>query len=187
VKTTMRQLALGLAVAAAAVVVPAGAAGAAGPAPSAAGGDAGQVCGVLLDDLAPGQDESDVLREGCADTQAELEQDVLRTAANTHLMTVYEHADYGGAARVWYGAYGPCDSEGYGIKDLSTYPWPGQVNMNDKISSWRIGASSCSAVYMYENAYYGGRSGYWHWWNQVGYVGDALNDRISSIFIHYQP
>jgi uncharacterized membrane protein (DUF4010 family) len=38
----MRRLALGLAVAAAAVVVPAGAAGAAGPAPGAAGGEAGE-------------------------------------------------------------------------------------------------------------------------------------------------
>jgi hypothetical protein len=141
-----------------------------------------QVCGAVLDHLHEGQTSSKVLRQDCASSRQSLESE-LGTNAQTLLMVLYEDANYGGSAKYWYGAFGPCDSEGYGIRDLQQTIF----NFNDRISSWQIGSSSCSGVYMYTNAVYSGQLAYWHWWSQVPYVGDAMNDRISSIHISYEP
>ncbi|WP_141576668.1 hypothetical protein [Actinomadura sp. WMMA1423] len=139
-------------------------------------------CAYVLDRLRPGETSSRILRKGCAPSKKELDG-AMGTTADTLLLVMYEDANYGGSTKAWYGKYGPCDSEGYGIRDLETTLW----NINDKISSWKIGHSRCNYVNMWENASYGGRHAAWKYYTAVPYVGDQLNDRISSVHVHYEP
>jgi hypothetical protein len=155
------------------------------PAAAAAKPAGERFCGYVIDRLQKHEDSSRMLRQDCASSKKALEGE-LGVAADTLLLILYEHANFNtdGLVKYWYGAYGPCDSEGYGIRNISTFFF----DINDKISSWQRGAASCSAVYMYPHSEYrGSPSGYWHWYYQVPYVGDDLNDKISSIHINYQP
>ncbi|GIG93260.1 hypothetical protein [Plantactinospora endophytica] len=40
---------------------------------------------------------------------------------------------------------------------------------------------------MHIDADYSGGHACWHWYSQVPYVGDYVNDKIFSIHIHYAP
>ncbi|TDC39461.1 hypothetical protein E1281_38705 [Actinomadura sp. KC345] len=123
-----------------------------------------------------------MLRQGCASSKQELDGTV-GAAADTLLLVVYADANYGGLTKYWYGAYGPCDTEGYGIRNLETT----FNNINDKISSWSGGHSRCNYVNMWEHAVYQGRHAAWHNYTRVPNVGARMNDRISSIQVHYEP
>jgi hypothetical protein len=136
-------------------------------------------CGYVLDRIKPGETSSDVLRQACSSSEDALVSE-LGVQSNTLLIALYSDANYGGFVYNFWGAFGPCDSAGYGIRNLAG-------EFNDRISSWQIGSSSCSGVYMYTDAFYSGQMAYWHWYTQVPYVGDAMNDRISSIHINYEP
>ncbi|WP_103342316.1 hypothetical protein [Amycolatopsis sp. CA-126428] len=145
----------------------------------------GNHCAYLLDRLRPGETASRVLSQSCGPSREETAA-ALGVAADTLLLTIYEDAGYGGDTVTWYGKYGPCDTAGYSIRDLETQN-PFLTNMNDKISSWTAGHSRCNYVNFYEHAVYGGRHQAWHNWTAVSYVGDYINDRTSSINVHYEP
>ncbi|NKZ03767.1 hypothetical protein [Actinomadura latina] len=147
-----------------------------------AGRAAATHCAYVLDRMRPGETSSRVLRQGCAPSEKEA-RGAVGAAADTLLLVMYADANYGGLTKSWYGKYGPCDTEGYGIRNLETTFW----NINDKISSWSAGHHSCNYVNMWEDAVYQGRHAAWHNYSRVPYVGSAMNDRVSSVNVHYEP
>ncbi|WP_043633321.1 hypothetical protein [Nonomuraea candida] len=143
-------------------------------------------CSVLLAPIRPGETFSRVLKEACADTIEQADQAAVgaaRTsaqAASTLLLEAADNINQGLPRYRWWGSAGPCDTAGYGIRDLG-------VMWNDRISSWRQGHSRCNYLNVWEHNSYQGAKTYWHNWTQVNYVGNAWNDRISSMHIHYEP
>ncbi|MFI6709096.1 hypothetical protein ACIBF7_21850 [Nonomuraea sp. NPDC050478] len=156
---------------------PAAAASTESPAPT-------RSCSVLLEPIKPGETFSRVVKEVCADTIEKADQAALggtRTAAEaTLLLEAADNINQGLPRYRWWGYSGPCDTAGYGIRDLG-------VMWNDRISSWRQGHSRCNYLNVWEHNSYQGAKRYWHNWTKVDYVGDAWNDRISSMHIHYEP
>lgn len=167
------------------IVVAAIATALSGVAPAAAGGKpmpaaVGQHCVVVLDKLRAGQSTSRVLSRTCAD-RADASALTEAAAASTLLLVLYEHVTYGGASTKIYGAYGPCDAEGYGVSAL--------------VSSWRNRISSlkgfnyCNVVELYDGINYahflgsrgtGGSRLDWDW------VGSYANDKTDSIITYRQ-
>jgi hypothetical protein len=145
---------------------------------SAAPAASGPYCAVVLAALKPGETVSNILRRGCSSTPEGLRS---VTAGSTFLFSGCEHRDYGSPCFNWSGANGPCRTASYSIVNLANEGW------NDRISSWVVQDSSCSAVKMWEHAAFGGRSAFWHWYTRVPYIGDTLNDRVSSMTLAYQP
>ncbi|MGI5270241.1 hypothetical protein ACQEUU_13900 [Nonomuraea sp. CA-218870] len=141
-------------------------------------------CSVLLEPIQPGEKFSRVVKEVCADTIEKADLAALggtRTAAEaTLLLEAADNINQGLPRYRWWGYAGPCDTAGYGIRDLG-------VSWNDRISSWRQGHSRCNYLNVWENNSYQGAKTYWHNWTKVDYVGAAWNDRISSMHIHYEP
>ncbi|WP_433518935.1 hypothetical protein ACQP2T_27540 [Nonomuraea sp. CA-143628] len=167
----------GLSLAALALLVTCGAtaapasASAAKPAPT-------RYCSVLLDPIKPGEKFSRVVREACADTE-EAAAKSAGTTASTLLLQLATDINMGGTVKNWNGTAGPCDTAGYGIRNLGDF--------NDTMSSWRQGHSRCNYVNVWTDEAYQGKHTYWHNWTQVNYVGADFNDQITSIHVHYEP
>jgi len=156
-----------------------------GVAPAAAGGKpmpaaAGQHCAVVLDKLRPGQSSSRVLSQACAD-RADASALTTAAASSTLLLVLYEHVNFGGASTKIYGAYGPCDAEGYGIRDLGSW--------RNKLSSLK-GFNWCNVVDLYDNINYGGAflAGFGSCCDRldVPWVSSYANDRTDSILVARQ-
>jgi hypothetical protein len=175
-----RRLATLLVVAAIATALGGVAPAAAGGKPMPAGGKpmpagAGQHCVVVLDKLRPGQTTSRTLSRTCADrTDAPA---LTRTAAaSTLLLVLYQDVNFGGASTKIYGAYGPCDAEGYGFSNLGTW--------RNRVSSLK-GFNWCNVVDLYDNINYGGAflAGFGGCCSRldVPWVSSYANDRTDSI------
>jgi hypothetical protein len=129
-------------------------------------------CRVVLDRLQAGEQFSRVLSRTCADRP-----EGLHINAGTLLITWYEHADFGGASTYVEGQYGPCDREGYGIRDVG---WLWENN----ISSYKLW-NNCYHARLYTALNYGG-SAHLKDGTVINYVGNELNDNIRSLQIWSQ-
>ena len=136
-----------------------------------------QHCVILLDRLHPGEETSRVLKKTCADRP---DAPALRAASGlgTLLIIVYQDIRYGGASTAIEGRYGPCDQEGYGIRDLGSW--------RNRLSSFKA-FNWCNFVAAWDNINYGGAYlGDWHSAASdsrlnVDWVGSNANDRIESM------
>ncbi|MGP4027456.1 hypothetical protein [Actinomadura sp. 3N407] len=148
------------------------------PAPTATSntqtpGDPGtRHCRIVLDRLQPGEKFSRVISRTCSDNQADL-----GINARVDLMTWYEHADYGGSSTTVKGDYGPCDQEGYGIRDTGI----GGFEWRLIISSFKV-YNNCNWSQAYTNTNYGGTVNIFY--QNVRNVGSDMNDKIRSFIIH---
>jgi hypothetical protein len=148
-------------------------------------------CVLFLESLKPDQQQSKIVSIKCAP-----EGETLHAAASgTLLMTWYEDANFGGWSTQIRGNDGPCDSAGYGIPNLANdfivggplqEPFPGF--WNDRISSFKAW-NRCTTVDAYSDSNWGGNQRRWSDPNSFGiavnYVGDVLNDQISSFWIRW--
>jgi hypothetical protein len=142
---------------------------------TAAGGDmkGQQHCRIVLDKLHPGEQFSKVISQTCADRR-----DDLHINAGTLLIIWWLHADYQGYSLTIEGAYGPCDLDGYGIRDTGN-PWDPFYPYwwRNNISSFKL-YNSCNYAALYKGINYGGygdaRRG-----NQSNLGG--MNDQVRSI------
>ena len=94
-------------------------------------------------------------------------------ADSVPLITFWQNDNYSGWSNTVYGKSGPCDSEGYGMSDLSVV----QINV-DGISSYTYD-SNCDEQRYYDGLYYGG-----DWRTNFldqPYVGDLWNDNLWSM------
>lgn len=147
----------------------------AGLAPSAAAtteAEGPKRCVVVLDKYDAGTRTSPILAQKCTTDEKELTD--LRAQAGLLLLRAYDDIGYGGVYAEYYGQYGPCDSEGYGI------PHPGY--MLGRISSFTV-HGSCNYTTAYTGGWFVGdqetyRSNAW-------YVSDYMNDRIASFRVRY--
>src|SRR5205807_1322823 len=110
----IRKVVTAIAAATLAAISVAGTAEAATHAPSA--GKLPRRCVVVLDKLKPGQKVSNVVSRTCG-TAAQ----VKAPNATVLLGEFWYDANYGGNSTQYYGRYGPCDADGYGIP---TVGWP---------------------------------------------------------------
>lgn len=146
-----------------------------------------QFCAFVLDPLEPGQELSRVVAQECAADEEDLESTL---AGSTLLMYGFEHANYNegqsGQVFIWSGSAGPCDTEGYGIRQLGVDPITG-FDWNDKLSSFQT-FNLCHEVNLFEhrqyNAFENGRRGFYV--GSTRYVGDAMNDITTSIHVNAQ-
>ena len=128
-------------------------------------------CAVVLEAARPGDSTSRVRSSTClrgAKPQV--------AASSVPILTIYEHINYGGSSKTFYGGDGPCDAAGYLIRDVGGTFWV--LNWwETRVSSFMWG-NNCS----YVNAYQGpSATGYCvHYHGNVGYVGATMNDRIVS-------
>jgi hypothetical protein len=131
-------------------------------------------CAVLVDRLRPGETESRILAQQCADTEEELASSPVFAGA-TVLMIVYVNADYGGSSKVFYGG-APCDAAGYGVSDVG-------ADFRNRISSFQ-GFNKCNSITGFMSINYGGSSKPWE--NRgastlaVHWVGSVFNDKLRS-------
>lgn len=92
--------------------------------------------------------------------------------ASTVIEISYEHSSFQGASLTWETS-GGCDNS-------SDVDWQaGSINgwWNDRISSFRTYANCLSRHWEHSN-FQGISTGYW---GTTGYIGDAMNDKASSI------
>ncbi|MFF3443535.1 hypothetical protein [Streptosporangium sp. NPDC002721] len=146
------------------------------PGPSIGVGDPlpeGKHCRVVLDKLRPGEKISRVLSRTCADRQESLNinQDLL-------IMTWYQDLNYGGLSTVVEGAYGPCDANGYGIRDTGAWV----AGWRNIITSYKVWNNCYYSLY-YTAINYGGDGSHPVHEGNNSYVGDHFNDRVRSILI----
>lgn len=136
---------------------------------------------MVLGKAQPGKAASPVLSFDCYDDRSKISQSV---NAQTLLFVGYEHSGYRGATIDIQGAYGPCDARGYEIPDLDKwYPeWGG--TWNDDISSFKT-YNKCHDVTVWEDTNMRGASIFFY--GHTSYVGDAWNDRISSLWLRNDP
>jgi hypothetical protein len=138
----------------------------------AAAATADIICQAVIEKVRPGETYSRVKSEECVEEG----QTLVAPAADIPILTVYEHINYGGRGKVFYGDQGPCDASGYRISNLGSLGLnAGWWNRN--VSSFRYG-SGC----YYQNAYDDVvLQGYcWHFQGNVPWVGASANDTISS-------
>jgi hypothetical protein len=132
----------------------------------------GMHCQVVLDKVRPGESSSRVLSSQCARAG----QTLVAPRASVPILTIYEHLNYGGRSKTFYGSAGPCDASGYAINDVGGIPlhpsW-----WRTRVSSLYYG-NNC----IYQNGYTGfNRTGTCaHYHHNTGYVGASMNDRIVS-------
>lgn len=143
--------------------------------------NAKRYCAYLLDKIRPGETFSRIRGQSCAPTMRAAKAGAGVSAASTLLMQLAENANMGGTVKSWSGSQGPCDTAGYGIRNLD------DLDFNDTISSFTTNNSRCNYVNMWTDAAYQGKHAYWYGWTRVDYVGDAVNDQVSSIHVHYEP
>ncbi|MCX4582919.1 hypothetical protein [Streptomyces sp. NBC_01481] len=143
------------------------------PASAAAGTPGGAAsethCVIVVDKVKPGETVSKVVPRGCftgSESAARAEAAVPVAAAETHLMTWAEHADYGGAYTHIYGSAGPCDSAGYSFRPGSWW--------SSRLSSFLV-EGGCNKSYL------SGPRGNGSFDSDVPYVGDTLNDAVTYI------
>ncbi len=128
-------------------------------------------CVFIAEKAKPGT-EATPLREVCGD-----ETTVASAAAErTLLMTLYEHADFGGDSSDIYGDYGTCDPQGYTF-DFSARYW-GWVLSSYRVHGrcWLSNLDTRSPGMNYGPT----RAG------PVTYVGDAYNDNVGFLWIRAQ-
>ena len=146
----------------------------------------GPFCRITLAKLAPGETQSRVLAHTCAASPGELANAAVVPAASVLLMTWYQDINFGGPSAQLFGSAGPCDAEGYGFSNVGT-AW------NDRISSFKA-FNNCNRAVAFTNINFGGTSatyvnagGVGHTPAlSVGFVGTAMNDKISSFLINRQ-
>jgi hypothetical protein len=141
-------------------------------APASAAATGSEYCSIVIDELRPGQQVSEVVSKTCASSPAVTSAAV--SDQSVPLIRLYQHAGFQGEWTDIYGDEGPCDAEGYGI---STTFW----NAAFGISSYRV-YNACS----YSMAWDRGPGGDWdrHGWDfcwDVSYVGSEVNDRVNYI------
>jgi hypothetical protein len=152
------------------------------PAQAASVPSESRTCVIVVDKVRPGEQTSHVLRSECASSptgKAALQRSV---SDETLLMIGYEDADYNtttGDSFGWYGSAGPCDLEGYGIRNIGD-------DWNDKLSSFRT-YGNCEEVNLFEheryNLFQDGRRGFYV--GDTSYVG-FMNDLTTSIHVNAQ-
>jgi predicted nucleic acid-binding Zn ribbon protein len=131
-------------------------------------------CVVVLAPLEAGETTSRVLSEECAATPEAAQRRsaaATGTLASTLLLVLYADINYGGASTRLEGAYGACDTAGYGFSDLGTW--------RNRISSFKR-FNWCQRVAGYDNVNYGGAL-LGVWTADTPWVGSGANDRIDSI------
>jgi hypothetical protein len=157
---------------------------------SAARDGAVQHCRIVLEKIRPGESESRVYSNDCYGSQQEmLAAREIEPHASTLLMTWYIDADYRGTSTYIEGHDGPCDRDGYGIRNVNGWTW----GWNDVISSFKAW-NHCNFVVGYTDINYGGHSRTWFNGNgtyavdalDVGNVGPDMNDKISSFRLQQQ-
>jgi hypothetical protein len=130
-------------------------------------------CNIVIAPLKPGEEYSKTISKQCATDKS----DLVTPQASYQLMTWFEHANFTGASTRIYGS-APCDFAGYRINNVAN-AW------NDRISSF-YGWNWCNIVQAHEHA---NLTGYSQWWGSfvswvgASYVGDRLDNRISSFSI----
>jgi hypothetical protein len=151
---------------------------------SASSDDSGPVCRIVLEKIRPGESESRVYSRDCYDSHKEMSSaKKIEPFSSTLLMTWYVDANYRGRSTFIEGKDGACDHDGYGVRNVDG--WAG--GWNDVISSFKSW-NHCNYVVGYTDINYGGHSQTWFNANgvyevdalDVGYVGAAMNDKISS-------
>ncbi|WP_131735806.1 hypothetical protein [Actinomadura roseirufa] len=130
-------------------------------------------CTVVLKKPRPGQASSPVVSQTCGDTKKDL-----RALDDTLLITLYQHADYGGASLEVKGQDGPCDKAGY---KFPVVPWP----WFEMVSSFRA-TNDCHWTSAWSEFNFGGGTDGWYAQN-VPYVGIFLNDNFRSFTIRGLP
>lgn len=98
-------------------------------------------------------------------------------ASDVLLVTFYQDAVYGGDHDDVYGSSGPCDSEGYGLSDLSD----ASDNVSG-ISSYIYGNDCNDQTYWTDTDYSGASNGNL---NDCPYVGDTWNDNLYSMKLRH--
>jgi hypothetical protein len=147
-------------------------------------------CRIVLEKIRPGESESRVYSNDCYGSQQEmLAARKIEPHASTLLMTWYVDANYGGASTYIEGHDGPCDRDGYGIRNVNGWAW----GWNDVISSFKSW-NHCNVTWGYTDINYGGLSNKWR--NPFGvnavealdvpFVGVPENDKISSFRVQQE-
>lgn len=117
----------------------------------------------------------DTMVETCAPTEAELIQKTRAARATYILAYMYDNAGNTGSYYTISNS-SPCDTNSdvdFSVANVGT-TW------NDRISSW-TGFAECQ-IRVYENASYTGSS--YGAYTSSSYVGDAMNDRTTSIRLY---
>ncbi|MDI5979656.1 hypothetical protein [Amycolatopsis magusensis] len=134
-----------------------------------------EACQVVLHKLKPGQETSDVAFSRCSDNP-----DEFRTSGWIILANLYVDADYRGRVIYLSGLDGPCDSAGYGWRDLSDIA-PDGSGADNTVSSFRV-LEGCTWSQMYDGVNYSGDVKYGH--GNYAFIGHEMNDRMSSMILH---
>jgi hypothetical protein len=147
-----------------------------------------QHCAIVVAKAQPGQAASDVISRECADSEGDLERHGRFSSSRVLIMTWYSDAGFSGESEKIYGDEGPCDDLGYGIPNVGVYDdiqWP-FGGWNDRISSFKTW-NYCNHATAHQHENWGGREETWHDPDAAGlgveYVGDSMNDQITSFWI----
>ncbi|GAA3196015.1 MULTISPECIES: hypothetical protein [Streptomyces] len=129
-------------------------------------------CAVVIKKVEPGEAESEVVSQRCADSASALNASAPGTAADTQLFRLYGARDFTGTVYTIYGSDGPCDGAGY------RYPTLGWA-YND--FAWSIElADPCNTANVHEHANWGGAVARVNGkMSDLGYLGG----RVSSIAV----
>jgi hypothetical protein len=140
----------------------------------------GPYCAIVLDKIRPGQVESRVVSNTCAETKEALAGVQAASSSDVLLMEWWLNINFGGTGAAIMGHEGPCDGAGYGIRDVG-FAW------RNLISSFKS-FSNCNYVVGYTGINYGGASKTFYDRNginripatSVPWVGDLFNDVMDS-------
>ncbi|SEE24374.1 hypothetical protein SAMN05428938_7575 [Streptomyces sp. KS_5] len=105
------------------------------PQASASASSDGTHCSAEVERVKPGEKFSRVKSRTCSDTGTA----AVNRSGRTLLMTWYEHAEYGGDNTDVYGAYGPCNADGYVLR---TGTWWRSISSFIRSLSWIPSASA---------------------------------------------
>lgn len=123
----------------------------------------------------------------CVQT-SDMDLEKAQSAADGTLLVAF-HADagFGGTSALIKGKDGPCDTEGYGLRDMGTLE--GWYYTVDPVGMWTLqNASSyrvfngCNETIMFTAGNYGGVSSGSRFGDQSS-VGDPFNDQIRSMLL----
>ncbi|MFI8848928.1 beta/gamma crystallin family protein [Streptomyces sp. 891-h] len=130
-------------------------------------------CAIVIKKVEPGQAESKVVSQQCADSASALNVRASGAAAPpAPLFTLYDDSNFAGRSYTIYGYDGDCDPAGY------RYPTLGW-SYNDFARSIRL-HGACNTANVHEHANWGGAvTRVDDYRSDLGY----LNDRVSSIAV----
>ncbi|GII72928.1 hypothetical protein Sme01_54040 [Sphaerisporangium melleum] len=136
---------------------------------------ADQYCAVIVGKERDADGFSKVLSEQCSTVSVQDAHQKSKAAggaamrADTLLLQEYEHANYDTAIYNFYGASGPCDSEGYSLRNY--------VTVAGRVSSMR-GYNNCTQAMLGDPA-----GNYVFHSLPTAYVGDLMNDNVLTVKI----